>query len=247
MGVLRKQSPPNYPKNEHFLPPDTHTYVRLSGGKKCSFYWKFGMLYFLETPCLRFARLPYYWRVDIWYFHQSMTLSNVTLKGALLSHHYLKEKILKISALTFHSSKECCYFCCYILLFLYFYCYLMFLCFTQTGWNFFASQHTFTCLKTIEKLAKSMKYVQLTLKTPRRSRWRCSGVFSVDFENVLLLSLVFLLVTLNRQCFLVRDLSFRVKFFSEMLELVSKFVSLSITLDFLLKNIIWYIMIYTAA
>ena len=168
-------------------------------------------------------------------------------KGALLSHYYLKEKIFKISALTFHSSKECCYFCCYILLFLYFYCYLMFLCFTQTGWNFFASQHTFTCLKTIEKLAKSMKYVQLTLKTPRRSRWRCSGVFSVDFENVLLLSLVFLLVTLNRQCFLVRDLSFRVKFFSEMLELVSKFVSLSITLDFLLKNIIWYIMISTAA
>ena len=141
-------------------------------------------------------------------------------KGALLSHYYLKEKIFKISALTFHSSKECCYFCCYILLFLYFYCYLTFLCFTQTGWNFFASQHTFTCLKTIEKLAKSMKYVQLTLKTPRRSRWRCSGVFSVDFENVLLLSLVFLLVTLNRQCFLVRDLSFRVKFFSEMLELV---------------------------
>ena len=27
MGVSRKQSTPNFPKNEHFLPPDTHTYV----------------------------------------------------------------------------------------------------------------------------------------------------------------------------------------------------------------------------
>ena len=25
--VLRKQSSPNFPKNEYFLPPDTHTYV----------------------------------------------------------------------------------------------------------------------------------------------------------------------------------------------------------------------------
>ena len=32
MGVSRKQSTPNFPKNEHFLPLDTHTYV--SGGKK---------------------------------------------------------------------------------------------------------------------------------------------------------------------------------------------------------------------
>ena len=30
MGVLIKQSPPNFPKNEHFLPPDTHTFeIRL--------------------------------------------------------------------------------------------------------------------------------------------------------------------------------------------------------------------------
>ena len=26
-GVSRKQSKPNFPKNEHFLPPDTHTRV----------------------------------------------------------------------------------------------------------------------------------------------------------------------------------------------------------------------------
>ena len=31
------QSTPNVPKNEHFLSPYTHTYVCVSGGKKCSF------------------------------------------------------------------------------------------------------------------------------------------------------------------------------------------------------------------
>ena len=35
----------------------------VSGGKKCSFFGKFGMLYFLETPVLRFALLPYYRRI----------------------------------------------------------------------------------------------------------------------------------------------------------------------------------------
>ena len=34
----------------------------LSGGKKCSFFGKFGMLCFCETPALRFTILPYYRR-----------------------------------------------------------------------------------------------------------------------------------------------------------------------------------------
>ena len=59
-GVSRKQSTPNFLKNEHFLPPDTHTYVCVSGGKKCSFFGKFGVLCFLETSVLRFALLSYY-------------------------------------------------------------------------------------------------------------------------------------------------------------------------------------------
>ena len=33
MGVSRNQSTPNFPKNEHSLPPD----MCVSGGKKCSF------------------------------------------------------------------------------------------------------------------------------------------------------------------------------------------------------------------
>ena len=39
-----------------------NTYVCVSGGKKCSFFGKFGVLCFLETPVLRFALLPYYRR-----------------------------------------------------------------------------------------------------------------------------------------------------------------------------------------
>ena len=30
--LLRSQ---NFPKNQHFLPPDTHTFMCVSGGKKC--------------------------------------------------------------------------------------------------------------------------------------------------------------------------------------------------------------------
>ena len=44
----------NFPKNEHFLPPGKHTYLCVSGGKKCSFFGKYGVLCFLETPLLRF-------------------------------------------------------------------------------------------------------------------------------------------------------------------------------------------------
>ena len=52
-------------KNEHFLPPDTHTYVCVcvSGDKKCSFLWKIWRALFLKTPVLRFALLPYYRRL----------------------------------------------------------------------------------------------------------------------------------------------------------------------------------------
>ena len=53
----------NFAKNEHFLPYDMHMYVCISGGKKCSFFGKFGMLCFLETLVLRFVLLPYYQRI----------------------------------------------------------------------------------------------------------------------------------------------------------------------------------------
>ena len=50
-GVSRKQSTPNFPKNKHFLPTYTHTYVCVSGGKKCSgsFSENLGCFVFLNT------------------------------------------------------------------------------------------------------------------------------------------------------------------------------------------------------
>ena len=56
-GVSRKQSTSNFPKSEHFLPPDRHTYVLFVFLPKCSFFRKFDVLNFLETPVLRFAFL----------------------------------------------------------------------------------------------------------------------------------------------------------------------------------------------
>ena len=59
--VLQENKPRQiFPKNEHFLPPDTNTYVFVSGGKKCSLFGKFIVRCFLETPVLRFTLLPYY-------------------------------------------------------------------------------------------------------------------------------------------------------------------------------------------
>ena len=64
-GVTRKQSTLNFPKNEHFLPRDTHTslffnkvagyLVCVSGGTKFSFFGKFGALCHLVTTVLRLA------------------------------------------------------------------------------------------------------------------------------------------------------------------------------------------------
>ena len=39
---------------------------------------------------------------------------------------------------------------------------------------------------------------KLTIKTPERRQWRCSGVFIVTFEHISHLVLVFLLLTLSR-------------------------------------------------
>ena len=41
---------------------------------------------------------------------------------------------------------------------------------------------------------------KLTIKTPEQRQWRRSGVFIVNFEHISHLVLVFLLLTLSRQC-----------------------------------------------
>ena len=35
VGIINLVRTQNFPKNYYFLPPDTHTYVYVSGGKKC--------------------------------------------------------------------------------------------------------------------------------------------------------------------------------------------------------------------
>ena len=62
-GCFKKTKHVKFSKKRTFLTPDMNTYVCVSGGKKCSFFWKFGVLSFLETPVLRFALLPYYRRI----------------------------------------------------------------------------------------------------------------------------------------------------------------------------------------
>ena len=54
-GASRRQSTPNFPRNEYFLTHDRHTYVCVSGGKNFSFFGKFGVPCFLVTPVLRFG------------------------------------------------------------------------------------------------------------------------------------------------------------------------------------------------
>ena len=62
-GCFKKRKHAKFSKKRtFFLTSDTHTYVCISGGKKCSFFGKFGVLSFLETPVLRFALLSYYRR-----------------------------------------------------------------------------------------------------------------------------------------------------------------------------------------
>ena len=64
----RKQSIPNFPKNEHFLPPDMHLYVCISGGKKCSFFGKLDVLWcacYLRFAIHPFALILTYWQLQM--------------------------------------------------------------------------------------------------------------------------------------------------------------------------------------
>ena len=73
--VLQENKAHQISEKRTFLIPDRHTYVRVSGGKKCSFIGKFIVLYFLVTPVLRFALWPYY-RRNV--FRRSNVLANTS-------------------------------------------------------------------------------------------------------------------------------------------------------------------------
>ena len=56
---------------------------------------------------------------------------------------------------------------------------MVFWCFQEV------TQQTFTCSKsTIETLEKSVKYIQLPIKTSERRQWHRSGVFIINFKQI---------------------------------------------------------------
>ena len=57
-GCLKKTKHAKFSEKWTFLTP----HVCISGGKKCLLFGKFSVHCLLETPILRFALLPYYWR-----------------------------------------------------------------------------------------------------------------------------------------------------------------------------------------
>ena len=79
-------------KTEHFLPPDTHTYMSVSGAKKCSFFGKFGVLWFLGTPVLRLA--PRKFVTDYYFFNylviNSIASSTIKIEYKILGDHYIE-------------------------------------------------------------------------------------------------------------------------------------------------------------
>ena len=61
--------------------PLIRTHVYVSGGKKCSFFGKFGVLFFLlETPVLKFALLRYYQRFGMQYQLKKNIFKNIKFR-----------------------------------------------------------------------------------------------------------------------------------------------------------------------
>ena len=60
-GCFKKTKHAKFSEKRLFLTP-WYPHVCVSGGKKCSFFGKFGLLCFLETPILRFTLFAYYRR-----------------------------------------------------------------------------------------------------------------------------------------------------------------------------------------
>ena len=62
------------------------------------------------------------------------------------------------------------------------------------------TQLAITCSNlTTETIKQGVKCSKLAIKIPERRHWRRSGIFIVNFEHILHIVLVFLLLTLSRQ------------------------------------------------
>ena len=67
---------------------------------------------------------------------------------------------------------------------------------------FIPTQKTFTCSKsTIETLGKELIFAKLTITTPEQRQSSRSNVFIVNFEHILHIFLVFLLLILSKYLF----------------------------------------------
>ena len=64
-GRISKQVFQENKASQIFRKTNISYHVCVSGGKKCSFFGKFGVLCFLETAVLRFALLSYYRRLHV--------------------------------------------------------------------------------------------------------------------------------------------------------------------------------------
>ena len=62
--VSRKQSTPNFPKNEHFLPPDTHT---------CAYQWVRNVHFSEHLACLVFLLPPFRYLKSLFYFYRNQS------------------------------------------------------------------------------------------------------------------------------------------------------------------------------
>ena len=83
--LQESEASPNFPKNEHFLSPDTHMCVCVSEGKKCSFFGKFGALRFLVIPVLRFITDEFSFSIFIYvHFHKVNIINSLNAKSC---HH----------------------------------------------------------------------------------------------------------------------------------------------------------------
>ena len=71
---------------------DDATDVCVSGGKKHSFFGKFGVLGFLETLVLRFDLLPYYRRLKVIKFAINMKIKRLrNTKGWLMKSDFVTD------------------------------------------------------------------------------------------------------------------------------------------------------------
>ena len=84
--------------------PLIRTHVYVSGGKKCSFFGKFGVLFFLlETPVLKFALLRYYQRFGMQYQLKKIYLKilNSRTRKPMLFHAYSISQIIMVHSVNF--------------------------------------------------------------------------------------------------------------------------------------------------